>query len=481
MSMLNLTTRQTKILKWVGYPLLAILTFVFTLAYTFPYDRLQDKIIAGLSQKYDVSIISIEPSFMPGTFVINTMVLRTRPKTADEKPVIVLIDEIEVDVGVISAVFWSIDMAKIGVEIEAKIAGGSLELELEHDKGNNTVMLAAHTDMLPIGSMPGVREAVGLPMTGGLSADMRITLPKGKWSKADGSIKLSCVGCTVGDGVAKMKMKPRPGRASARTRRRSIFAGEGLTVPRINLGAMLAEISIKKGKGKIETFAAKSKDGFLDMTGEILFKDPFKETLFPGCMSFGFSEDLKEREPKFMAIEAGLPPKAKQEDGSYAIPTKGKLAQLRFDVRRQCGQSGGGDKKSSGKRSRPRITTSGTTGDKEKPSLTKVIPDAVKAVSKDIDAGEKKSDEKKPDENSTESGPTLGKGLRGIKDRNTIGAKELIARDRDDVDADESGDEDDDESDDVDADESDDVDADESEDGEGDHHDESGDDDVGDY
>ncbi len=473
--MLHLTSGQTKILKWVGYPLLAVLTFAFTLAYTFPYDRLKDKIIEGLSQKYDVSIISIKPSFVPGTFVINTMVLHTRPKTPDEKVVTVLINEIEVDVGVMSAVLWSMDMAKIGVDIEAKIAGGSLALEIEHDKGNNTVMLAAHTNMLPIGSMPGVREAVGLPMTGGLSADMSITLPKGKWAKADGSIKLSCVGCTVGDGKAKMKMKPPPGRANShRARRRSIFAGDGLTVPRIDLGAMLVEIAIKKGKGEIKTFAAKSKDGFLTMTGDILFKDPFKETLFPGCMSFGFSDDLKERKPKFMAIEAGLPPKAKQEDGSYSIPTKGKLAQLRFDVRRQCAQSGGGGKKDSDARSRPRITTN----DKEKPSLTKVIPEAVKTVSKDIDAGEKKSD----DDDSTESGPTLGKGIRDLKGRNAIGAKALINRDRDDVGEDMGESTEDEEEDDVGEEDDEEGSDDEDTEDDGDHHDDSGnDDDVGDY
>lgn len=421
---MHLTSRQRKLLKWIGYPLLAVVTFVFTLAYTFPYDRLKDKIIEGLSEKYDVSILSIEPTLVPGTFVIETMVLRTRPVAPDEKPVIVLIDEVEVDIGVMSALLWSVDLAKIGVDIEASIAGGKLTLEIEHDKGSNSVALVAKTELLPIASMPGVREAVGLPMTGGLTADIDVSLPGGKWSKADGSVKLSCIGCTVGDGVAKMTMKPLPGaRSNSRMNRRNIFAGDGLTVPRLNLGAVLGEISIKNGKGEITTFAAKSKDGFLNMEGEIDFKDPFKESLFPGCMKFGFSDELKAREPKFMGIEAGLPPKAKQEDGSYAIPTKGKLVELRFDVRRQCGEKGAKDSSSSTKRSRPTITTNSKDDKNVEP---RKMPEIL----------EKTEDDSKDE--STESGPKLGKDLKDLRSTALVGKDgEVNARDEDEAGEDE--------------------------------------------
>ncbi|MCP4447079.1 MAG: type II secretion system protein GspN [Myxococcales bacterium] len=451
---MRLTTSQRKVLKWVGYPLLALLTFVFTLAYTFPYERLKEKIIEGLSEKYDVSIVSIEPTLVPGTFVIETMVLRTRPKTPEEKPFIVLIDEIEIDIGVTSAILWSMDIANVGVAIDAKIAGGALGIEIEHEKGTGTISVAAHTELLPISSMPGVQEAVGLPMTGGLSADVNLTLPKGKWSKADGKVKFSCIGCTVGDGEAKMKMKPPPGaKNNSRSRRRNLFAGDGLTVPKLNLGAVLAEINIKKGTGDITTFMAKSQDGFLNMEGEIDFKDPFKETLFPGCMSFGFSEDLKTRRPKFMGIEAGLPPKAKQADGSYAIPTKGKLVELRFDVRRQCGQKESKSKKSSTKkRTRPKITTTDKNVEPRK------IPDFSKR-----DASKAKDGGPGSKEDSTKSGPKLGKGFKNMKERVEVlnGAKENEADERDEDEADEDeGEADESEDEDEDEDESEDEDED---------------------
>jgi type II secretion system protein N len=382
----HISARDKKIAKWVGYPLLALFTFIFTLAYTFPYDRLKDKIVEALNDKYDVSIASIEPTLIPGTFTINMMTLRTRPKTPEEKPITVVIKEVEINVGITSAILWSMDLAKVGVEVEAQMGTGSLEMAIEHDKGDNTLFVEATVNMLPIGSMPGVAEAVGLPMTGSLNADLTMSLPKGKWDEADGEIVFSCVGCTVGDGVAKMSLKPRPG--APQRRRKALFQGEGLTVPKLQLGAVKGEIEVKDGKGTIKTMSAKSKDGFLTIEGDLVFKDPFKDSLFPGCMTFGFSEELKSREPKFMGIEAGLPPQAKQTDGSYSLPTKGKLVELRFDVRKQCGANSVSKPRDTAPRSRPRITTTDKDKDVDKVEPRKMPEiDTAAMADKKIDAG----------------------------------------------------------------------------------------------
>jgi hypothetical protein len=140
----------------------------------------------------------------------------------------------------------------------------------------------------------------------------------------------------VGDGVAKLKMRPPEGR---RPTRASAFAAEGMTVPRLTLGNAGAEIAISKGIGSIKRFDATSKDGWLKLEGRIEFKDPFALSTLPGCMTFRLSDELRQREPNFSNIEFMLPPRAKQQDGSFAIPTKGKLTALGWDVRSQCGKA----------------------------------------------------------------------------------------------------------------------------------------------
>jgi type II secretion system protein N len=308
----------------------------------------------------------------------------------------IFIDEVEINVGVMSALFWTIDMARVGVEIEAKVGSGTATLGVEHDKGDGTISIEANTDMLPLASLPGVSESVGLPMAGGLNADLAVDLPKGDWSKVSGFIKLNCVGCTVGDGVAKLKMKPRKG-AKRRSRRALVFAGEGLTVPKLNLGAALAEVDIKDGIGAIKTLGATSKDGFLKIEGKIEFKKPFSESTFPGCMTFGLSDELKKREANFGNIGTLLPEKARQEDGSYAIPTRGKLTSLGWDVRHKCGEEPAPAKKRN--RSRPKISSKPP----EKKEPGERSPRDVDTVPRSI------RPEGKGDVKPTPGGPTLTK------------------------------------------------------------------------
>lgn len=454
---MQLTAKQQKLLRWIGYPLLAIVVFVFTLAYTFPYERLKGKIIEGLSDKYDVTIASIEPSLIPGTFSIHNMVLVSRPMTADEEPVVVLVDEIEVNIGVFSAIFWTMDMSEIGVEAAAQIGGGVINIEVGHAKGDNTLSVNATVKDVQMDTLPGVASAVGLPVSGAMNAGFELELPRGKWSKAEGEITLNCIACSVGDG-SKVKLKARPpanGRKRVRTRQLSP-GFTSLEVPKINLGVMEGLIRIEKGVGKIEKFTAKSKDGHLNITGEINFKDPFKESLFPGCLTFGFSDALKEREEKFSNVTISLPPKSRLPNGSYAIPTKGKLVDLRFDRKKQC--SDAKDKKGSkAPRKRPTVTAN------KKPA-PRVMP--VKAEDKDGAASkdEKEKDEEKTDEDSAVKGKS--DSAKDVRRGPTLGRK-MPKTDEDDKEPkdDEDGDDDDDDDDD------------EEEEGDDDDDEEEGDDD----
>jgi hypothetical protein len=144
------------------------------------------------------------------------------------------------------------------------------------------------------------------------------------------------------------------GPGARRPRRASVFAAEGLTVPKLNLGETAIQVDIKNGIGTIKKFSAKSKDGELALEGKIEFRDPFKQSKLPGCLRFKLSDALKTREPDFGNIEFMLPEMSRQPDGEFAIPTKGTLAQLGWDVRRRCSS---GDEPTDGERSaRPVIT-----------------------------------------------------------------------------------------------------------------------------
>ena len=114
---MQLSQRSKKILRWVGYPLLAIFTFLVTLHLTFPYERLANKLIVEpLSAKYDVTIISVKRTLLPGGLILEGLVLRTRPTKPDELPTTTYFDEVRIDVGLLSLLNQRIDVDIVAVQ-----------------------------------------------------------------------------------------------------------------------------------------------------------------------------------------------------------------------------------------------------------------------------------------------------------------------------------------------------------------------------
>jgi len=335
----HLSGRQRKIARWVGIGLLAIASFLVALRFTFPYDRLEGKLAEALRDKYDVKVGEVGPGFLPGTVVFHDLVLRSHPATPEEKPTEIRVDRLVLDMGLDFGLIGAL-RKKAVFDIHADLVGGEIDADIDSSAG----LVEAHveTEGLALGKLPGVAAAVGLPLSGTLDAEVDLRLPGAKWKNAEGSITLACVGCVVGDGHAKMTMSAGSG-ASANGRRRRVTAGAaafsstGVTVPRLDLGDARVQVDISKGVGDIKTFAATSKDGWLKIEGKIEFRDPFANSLFPGCMRFKLSDELKKRDPNFGNIEYTLSEKTRQADGSFAIPTKGRLTELRWDVRRKCG------------------------------------------------------------------------------------------------------------------------------------------------
>jgi hypothetical protein len=169
-------------------------------------------------------------------------------------------------------------------------------------------------------------------MDGKMNLDVRLRVPGGTGKEAEGKIVVSCPSCTIGDGIAKIKPRPRPGARAA-------FAGEGLTVPTLDLGDFGGQIDIARGKGVIKRFSGVSRDGELVLVGEMQFGRRLTETTFPGCVRFKVSDELKQREREFGNIQMvmGTPIDA---EGYSNLRTKGKIGELRYLPAASCENGG---------------------------------------------------------------------------------------------------------------------------------------------
>lgn len=355
---MTLSERQRRVLRWLGYPLLALIVFSFTLQLTFPYERVKDKVVELMSEKYDVQIASASPTFLPGGVVLESILLKSRPTRPDEQPTAIAIDRLRVDVGLLALL-----IGRVNVDLVAEMGDGEIVGDITVSSSELAVEIG--TEDLELENIPGLRDALGLPMKGGLDAELHVTLPEQRWDLAEGSFTLSCPGCVVGDGKSKIKPK------QPSTRRTSFFAAEGLTVPALNLGELEGKISIISGKGVIDHFGAKSVDGDLAIHGTIEFGRAFGESRFgQACMKFRLSDTLKQREAEFGNVPnlMGAP---LDGEGFSNVIMSGKLAEMRWIAATSCEEGGqaerldlraaGGGSPSAG-RGRPRLPTGEAEG-----------------------------------------------------------------------------------------------------------------------
>ena len=328
---IHLGSAARKALRYVGFVLVALVVFVFALQMTFPYDRVKDKIIDALSEKYDVTIGDVERGFVPGRLYFKSFMLRTRAEKPEDVTAF-YIDRLEVDLGLLALI-----RGAASVNIDAKIGVGRLSGNITISKGATKVDLDGSN--LPSASLP-MKEILGLPMSGKLDLGVELDLPNnpnkaGKvgpdWTKAEGHFELACAaGCTVGDGKTKLKLKAKNASGQA-------FAKDGVEFGTVRVDSLAAKVEIKSGKLDVTKFELKSPDGEVHVDFSVALAQEFNESLVTGCLRFKGTPELEKREPKTAAelTTTGAP---RGPDGLFHIRLDGKFKEIKR-LGQVCGQA----------------------------------------------------------------------------------------------------------------------------------------------
>ncbi|HTJ45497.1 MAG TPA: type II secretion system protein GspN [Kofleriaceae bacterium] len=321
---INLSPRAKKLLRWIGYPVLAIVSFLFALQQTFPYDRLKRKITDALAAKYDVKM-KVSRGIMPGSVTFEKVSLTSRPQKPDDKITTIFIDKISAHLGLLSLLG-----GKASIDYDVKLGGGDISGDLGMSSSRTTVDL--EIDKMSAEAVPAIAEFVGLPMGGRIEGTAKIDLPAGDWRQAEATIVLGCnSSCSIGDGVAKIYPKPRPGQPQL----------DGVTVAKLLLGQWHAEFVVTKGHADLRKFDVKSDDGELYVDFHVQIQRSLMDSpITQGCIKFKGSENLRKREEKFYnalnLTGAPLGP-----DGYHYIKLAGTLGNMRR-LPQLCDLNGGG-------------------------------------------------------------------------------------------------------------------------------------------
>src|SRR4051812_38750777 len=205
----TLSPRTRKILALSGYPLFYLLCLVLFGYWTFPYDRLKERIITefegsrtdgGPAQTLEIESL--------GSYWFSGLDARgitlTSPRTVvqeGEKAVTKLvIDRLHVRVSLLPLLIGRLSLTFGGKAFGGEIDGSARPFSDEK-------RFEMEMDGLDVSQVGPLVDTVGLPMTGTLKGKIELALPEQKLAKANGSIECAIVDLGVGDGKAKLQGK----------------------------------------------------------------------------------------------------------------------------------------------------------------------------------------------------------------------------------------------------------------------------------
>jgi type II secretion system protein N len=331
MPQLEIPARLRGPLKYAGYTGFALLSFLTVAYVTFPYERVKDRLESELSTSgdYELKIGSLGPSPLFGV-AASDVVLQARQQPGQQGGVRIALDRASVSVSPLLLLFGRRQVDFSVRAFGGKISGSYRETKAEPPpagvkglpaprEAKGDTVLNVKLSEVSLAALPGLRDALALPLTGAISGRVELTLPGGKLSQAVGQIELACEKCSVGDGKTRLKIP-----AAAQ-----LFA-DGVLVDKVSLGQFGGKIVIEKGTARFEKFAAKSPDGELLVEGEIGLADAAgNSSLRSTYLSFRPSESCKKKQP-FNMLDLALGATAKRPDGFFGFRVSGLLKDPKF-------------------------------------------------------------------------------------------------------------------------------------------------------
>ncbi|HTA18662.1 MAG TPA: type II secretion system protein GspN, partial [Polyangia bacterium] len=289
-----------------------LFVFVVALYIWFPYDRAKEMAInMAATQGVDVEIESAGPTFGVGIAFTNIHV-KTRPATG--KPTRFSIEKATVTTSVFSILLAGLTSSPVPYTITLDAFGGRVALAQKGapgKKGPFRVEITARD--VSLAEVPGIREAINLPVTGTLKLDLDIASPTGKFADTKGDVSFLCGACVLGDGKTPLKVEG------------NAFLGGGLTLPKLRVGDLGGDIAIEKGTAKLKGISSKSADGEISLEGDVSMRDPLVNSAVNAYLRFKLSDAFLRSAGTVQTILQMAGASGRRPDGSYGVRISGRL------------------------------------------------------------------------------------------------------------------------------------------------------------
>jgi type II secretion system protein N len=242
----------------VGLPLFYLFCLVVFARWTFPYEKLKDRVVLTFNQQQretngqqELKIDTLGPSWLTGMSAKGVRLLGPPPEPG-KPPSELKVDEVRGSISLLGLLFGGTD-----VSVRVDGFGGVIKGELDESAKERKVELSL--DSLNLGLVPPVIQALGVPAEGSLGGVVKLTMPDAKASKATGTISIDAEDVAIGDGKAKLKGV--------------------LALPRLVVGALSIAGEAKDGVLRISKLTAGGRDVDIQGEGRIQLREALGESL----------------------------------------------------------------------------------------------------------------------------------------------------------------------------------------------------------
>ncbi len=312
-----ITPERLRLLRRIGINVaFGLLVFVVALHLAFPSERVKEVAIRMAAENnLDVEIGSAGATLGFGV-VFRDLRVRVRPAptaaAAAAKPT-----RFTIDTARISYSPWAILTGKNDIGVALDAFGGHIKLAQEGTpERKKPFRIALAVAGVRMADLPGVKEALNLPLSGTLKLDLDTASRTGNWADAHGAIDISCDDCVIGDGKTPLKVSG------------SSFLAGGLTLPRTRLGNLGGTVAIDKGVAKLQGVEAKSPDVEVTLEGEVTLRDPLPASTVNAYLRFRFTEAFLQKAGTIQVMLQMAGAQGKRPDGFYGVRLGGSFAQM---------------------------------------------------------------------------------------------------------------------------------------------------------
>jgi type II secretion system protein N len=314
--------RLRKILPKLAYPLAYLFFLVVFLSWTFPYEKLKERIVTtfnaqqrGSSAPTELQIDDLDSSWLTG---VKAKGVRLISPSSDPKkaPAEIRIDEARARISLLGLLVGNKDVSYRIDAFDGTIKG-SFE---DSGKERNIDVTFDGVDMSKI---EAIAANAGFPLEGRLFGTLTLQLPEGKASKANGAVNLEIRDMFAGNAkelTVKTPLGP-------------------FTLPRLKVGTFTVTGDAKDGILKINKVSATGGDVDVNGDGRIQLREVATEAHLDVALKFKINDAYRNKNDKTKML-FGAPgskdkpmlemdprmAKSKTPDGFYALKIGGTLA-----------------------------------------------------------------------------------------------------------------------------------------------------------